>query len=172
MAGPRKLEYDALLQAEQDIQATLGDRPLDFRSMQVVANIYRAGAAVRRRAERDLLAEAGLSWGGFAILFVLWVWGAMETAQLASQCDLAKGTLTGMLTTLEKQGLVERQRMTGDRRRVLVVLTDNGQARIEELGPRFSAFEVDVTDGLGADEKEELSAMLRVVINTADGIDS
>ncbi len=55
-----------------------------------------------------------------------------------------------MLTTLEEQTLVEHQRMTSDHRRVLVVLTDNGRARIEELGPRFSAFETDVTDGLGA----------------------
>ena len=95
---------ERLLDAEVDIQARLGDEPLDFDSMQAISNIYRAAAAVRRRAEREVLAEAGLSWGGFTILWVLWVWGEMEAAQLASECDLAKGTLTGMVTTLEKQG--------------------------------------------------------------------
>lgn len=168
MTTRRSLEGDELLKAEQDIQATLGDRPLDFRSMQAVANIYRAAAAVRRRAERNLLADAGLSWGGFTIMFVLWVWGAMETAHLAAECDLAKGTLTGMLTTLEKQGLVERERMISDRRRVMVGLTAEGQARIEQLGPRFNDFERQVTDDLTAEEKDELSALLRVVINRAD----
>ena len=114
---------ERLLDAEVDIQARLGNQPLDFDSMQAISNIYRAAAAVRRRAEREVLADAGLSWGGFTILWVLWVWGEMEAAQLASECDLAKGTLTGMVSTLEKQGRVERTRMESDRRRVTVALT-------------------------------------------------
>ncbi|MCP5029412.1 MAG: winged helix-turn-helix transcriptional regulator [Actinomycetia bacterium] len=168
MKTQRPLEGDELHKAERDIQATLGDHPLDFRSMQVVASIYRAAAAVRRRAERDLLAEAGLSWGGFTILFVLWVWGPMETARLAAECDLAKGTLTGMLTTLEKQGLVQRDRMVSDRRRVMVGLTDEGKSRSEKTGPLFNDFERQVTDHLDDGEKDELSALLRVVITNAD----
>lgn len=35
--------------------------------MQSISNIYRAAAAVRRRAEREVLAKASLSWGGFAL---------------------------------------------------------------------------------------------------------
>ena len=30
--------------------------------------------------EREVLGPEGLSWGGFTILFVLWVWGERETA--------------------------------------------------------------------------------------------
>ena len=93
-----------LLDAERDVQARLGERPLDFASLDAISNIYRAAGSVRRHAEREVLAEYGLSFGGFTILWVLWVWGEMETAQLAEECSLAKGTLTGMLSTLEKQG--------------------------------------------------------------------
>ena len=39
---------------------------------------------------REVLAPAGLSWGGFTILFVLWVWGERETGQLADDCGLAR----------------------------------------------------------------------------------
>jgi DNA-binding MarR family transcriptional regulator len=156
-----------LLDAERDIQARLGDRELDFESMQAVANIYRAASAVRRRAERELLAEAGLSWGGFTILWVLWVWGEMETAKLAGECDLAKGTLTGMLTTLEKQGLVERRRMTSERRRVTVVLREDGLAKIEALFPRFNDLEAKMVVGLDDDQKIALAALLRTVITNA-----
>jgi DNA-binding MarR family transcriptional regulator len=156
-----------LLDAERDIQARLGDRELDFESMQAVANIYRAASAVRRRAERELLAEAGLSWGGFTILWVLWVWGEMETAKLAGECDLAKGTLTGMLTTLEKQGLVERRRMTSDRSRVTVVLREDGLAKIEALFPRFNDLEAKMVVGLDDDQKIALAALLRTVITNA-----
>lgn len=158
---------DRLLDAERDIQARLGSQPLDFASMQAIANIYRAAAAVRRRAEREVLSDAELSWGGFTILWVLWVWGEMETAALAAECDLAKGTLTGMLTTLEKQVLVERKRVAADRRRVRAALTPRGLALIEELFPRFNDFEGKMSVGLSDDEKAVLAHFLRIITTNA-----
>ena len=158
---------ERLLAAEVDIQARLGDQPIDFDSLQAISNIYRAAAAVRRRAERDVLAEAGLSWGGFTILWVLWVWGEMESAQLASECDLAKGTLTGMVTTLEKQGRVERTRMQSDRRRVTVALTPTGLNTIEQLFPQFNDFEGKMSSGLTVAEKHDLARLLRAVTTNA-----
>jgi DNA-binding MarR family transcriptional regulator len=157
-----------LLAAERDIRDRLGDRDLDFASMQAISNIYRAAAAVRRRAESGVLADHDLSWGGFTILWVLWVWGDMETAALASECDLAKGTLTGMVTTLERQHLVERHRVAVDRRRVTVRLTPTGLATIEELFPRFNDFERSMTEGLSGLEKADLAQLLRAVIANAD----
>ncbi|MDG2111319.1 MAG: MarR family transcriptional regulator, partial [Actinomycetota bacterium] len=132
-----------------------------------IANIYRAAAAVRRTAERELLTAAGLSWGGLTILWVLWVWGEMETATLASECELAKGTLTGMVTTLERQDLVKRTRLDHDRRRVVVSLTAEGLALIEGIGPQFNDFEAKMTIGLDTAEKQELSRLLRVVSKNA-----
>ncbi len=156
------------LDAERDVQARLGDRSLDFASLDAISNIYRAAAGVRRRAERELLSEFGLSWGGFTIVWVLWVWGETETARLAEECGLAKGTLTGMLTTLEKQGHVERSRIATDKRRVLVNLTARGEMLIDELFPRFNAYETRMSGGLSIEEKRELARLLRVVITNAD----
>jgi len=161
------LDAASLLQAERDVQARLGDRALDFASLDAISNIYRAAAAVRRRAERDVLAEYGLSFGGFTILWVLWVWGEMETAQLADECAVAKGTLTGMLTTLEKRALIDRVRVEADRRRVLVKLTDAGVQLIDDLFPKFNRFEGAMVSGLAPDEKRELARLLRVVITNA-----
>jgi DNA-binding MarR family transcriptional regulator len=160
-----------LLAAQRDVQAKLGDRPLDSESMHAVANIYRAAAAVRRLAERTILAEANVSWGGFTILWVLWVWGEMETAQLAAECDLTKGTLTGMVTTLEKEGIVTRERLQHDRRRVRVALTDKGEALIEDLFPRFNNFETTMTNGLTDDEKRLLAGLLGRIATNANESD-
>ncbi len=160
------------LKAEQDIQRVLGGRPLDFRSMQAISNIYRAAAAVRRHAERTVLAERNLSWGGFTTLWVLWVWGEMEVATLAAECDLAKATLTGLVDTLEKQGLVARDRVRADRRRVTVSLTAVGLAMIEDLFPRFNRFESEMSSGLSDDDKDQLSGHLRRVINNANSGDN
>ena len=156
-----------LLDAERRIQERLGDRRLDFDSMLAVSNIYRAATAVRRRAERGVLSEFGLSWGGFTTLWVLWVWGEMQTADLADECDLSKGTLTGVVKTLEKQGFVERQRVEADRRRVTVSLTDAGLDTIERLFPRFNRYEAEMVEHLATSEKQELAELLRRVIVAA-----
>jgi len=156
-----------LLDAERDVQARLGDKPLDFASLDAISNIYRAAGSVRRHAEREVLAEYGLSFGGFTILWVLWVWEKMETARLAEECSLAKGTLTGMLTTLEKQGLVTRSRVPTDKRRVVVDLTTEGKAMMDTVFPKFNAFETRMSAGLDISEKKELTRLLRVVIGNA-----
>jgi DNA-binding MarR family transcriptional regulator len=157
----------ARLAVEEDVQARLGNRPLDFASLDAVSNIYRAAAAIRRRAERELLSEYQISFGGFTILWVLWVWGEMETAQLAEECGLAKGTLTGMLTTLEKRELVTRERIASDRRRVMVNLTAVGEELIDELFPKFNQFETAMTATLDPVDKRTLASLLRAVITTA-----
>jgi MarR family transcriptional regulator, organic hydroperoxide resistance regulator len=157
-----------LLKNEQDILAALGDRPFDIESMDAISNIYRAAAAIRRRAEAGILAEVGLSWGGFTAMWVLWIWGEMETSRLAVECDLSKGTLTGILNTLEGRDLVARRRVEHDRRRMLVALTDDGSTVIGELSPRFNRFEADTARSLTRDEKQELAALLRTLIADLD----
>jgi len=156
-----------LLDAERDVQKRLGDKQFDFQSLDAIANIYRAAAAVRRRAEGEVLAPYGLSFGAFTILWVLWIWDDMETAQLAQECNLAKGTLTGMLNTLEKRELVTRQRLESDMRRMLVSLTPEGTKTISEVFPKFNAFEGEMSAGLTGDEKELLADLLRRVTKNA-----
>ena len=169
---PRPLNDDdpgRLLDAEEQIRAALGDRELDFQSLLAVSNIYRAANAVRNRMERDVLGPAGLSWGGFTILFVLWVWGDREAGQLADDAGIAKGTLTGMLRTLESAGLVSRSRHPDDGRRVLLALTEKGRERIEDIFPDFNKNETLFTSRLSESEREEMARLLRVVTATAEG---
>ena len=170
---PRPLhdhDEDVVLEAERDIRSRLGDRALDFEAMLAVSNIYRAANAVRNRMEREVLGPARLSWGGFTILFVLWVWGERETGQLADDCGLAKGTLSGMLSTLEKSGLVERSRHSDDGRRVVVRLLDGGLDTIELVFPEFNRYEAKFIADLDHDERRELAMLLRRVTATADGV--
>jgi len=170
---PRPLtDHDpgVILEAERDIRIRLGDRPLDFDSLLAVSNIYRAANAVRNRMEREILTHAGLSWGGFTILFVLWVWGDRETGELAQDCGLAKGTLSGMLQTLEAGSLVSRSRHPEDGRKVMVHLESSGLETIEMVFPRFNEFESKFTARLDDGERGELARLLRLVTVTADEV--
>ena len=159
---------DQLLEAERDIRVRLGDRSLDFDSLLAISNIYRAASAVRNRMEREVLGPVGLTWGGFTILFVLWVWGDRETGQLAEDASLAKGTLSGMLATLEKASHVTRRRHGSDGRRVVVHLEDAGRELIEDVFPVFNSHESMFTERLQDDERLELARLLRIVTATAD----
>ncbi|MGB7860042.1 MAG: MarR family winged helix-turn-helix transcriptional regulator [Acidimicrobiia bacterium] len=159
---------DVVLDAERQIRKRLGDRPLDFDALLAVSNIYRAANAVRNRMEREILGGAGLSWGGFTILFVLWIWGDRETGELAEDCGLAKGTLSGMLLTLERGDLVSRSRHPVDGRKVMVHLESAGLGTIETLFPTFNLYEAQFTERLDALERKELARLLRIVTETAD----
>lgn len=158
---------ESYLEAEREVRSRLAGHDLEFDSNMAISNIYRAAAAVRGEAERDVLAAYQLSWGGLTILWVLWVWGDMPTSRLADECGLAKGTLTGMLTTLERRDLVARHRVTEDKRKVMVRLTDAGESTISELFPKFNGFELEMVAGLSKDEQRELARLLRIVIKNA-----
>ena len=117
--------------------------------------------------EREVLSSAGLTWGGFTILFVLWIWGDRDTGELAEECGLAKGTLSGMLSTLEKRGLVTRSRHPSDGRKVMVHLEAMGSETIELVFPDFNRHEALLTAGLDRGERQELARLLRIVTATA-----
>lgn len=140
---------------DAEIRAKLGDG-YDFESMAAVLNVYRAATAVRYNIERRLLSDEGLSWGGFTALFVLWVWGPLEAHVLAAECGLAKGTLSGVLATLEKSGLVKRERLERDLRRVEVSATKAGLAKVQSVFPAFNRMEAELAGDLTLAEKGHL----------------
>ncbi len=158
-----------LVQAERDIRSRIGGQHLDFAAMAAVSNIYRAANVVRNRMEQKVLADEDLSWAAFTVLFVLWIWGDQQTRHLAAEAGVTKGTLTGVLKTLEKRDLVRRRAHEGDGRLVLVALQPRGQEVIERLFPAFNASETMVSSGLTDDEKTQLAALLRKIIRTVEG---
>lgn len=157
-----------LLPAERKALERLGDLPLDLRAMAAVANLFRASVAVRRRMEAEVLAADRLSWTAFVVLWVLWVWGELESRDLAAAVGISRPTATGVVSTLEGRRLVRRRRGDGDRRLVLVSLTPSGRRAIERLFPRFNREEAAVTAHLTAAQQEDLAGLLRSIVRTLD----
>jgi MarR family transcriptional regulator, organic hydroperoxide resistance regulator len=163
-AQPQQPRLDDLIEAERDILAQLGDLPVDFDALALISNLYRAAAAIRREMEQTVLAEAKLSWTAFVTLWVLWIWGEMETRHLAAEANVTKGTLTGVVDTLERRGLVERQRGRDDRRLVTVSLTGEGRGLITDLFPRFNAQERRVARMVPNRQRKAMTSGLRSII--------
>ena len=155
---------DDLLPAERKVAEALGDLPLDFRAMAAVSNLFRASAAIRRHMEAKVLAEDRLSWTSFVVLWVLWVWGEMESRDLAVAVGISRPTSTGVVTTLEGRGYVKRSKTAQDGRLVRVSLTPAGHRKIERLFPKFNAEEVAVTSHLEPGQQEALASLLRSML--------
>jgi MarR family transcriptional regulator, organic hydroperoxide resistance regulator len=168
---PRRLaagSADDLVRAEREIRARIGEQHLDFAAMAAVSNIYRTANVVRNHMERKVLADEDLSWAAFTVLFVLWIWGDQQTRHLAEEAGVTKGTLTGVLKTLEKRGLARRRTHEDDGRLVLVSLEPKGLAVIERLFPAFNMGEAFVSAGLSEREKAQLATLLRKIIRQAE----
>jgi DNA-binding MarR family transcriptional regulator len=172
---PKRLASDDprdLVRAERDIQQRLGDRSLDFEALAMVSNIYRAANVVRSHMERTVLAAEQLSWAAFATLWVLWVWGDMETRQIASEIGVSKATMSGVVTTLERRGLVTRESHASDGRLVVVAMTTAGIELIERVFPTFNEQEAAVTAGMTATQRKHFAPALRAIQRTVSPDDA
>jgi MarR family transcriptional regulator, organic hydroperoxide resistance regulator len=151
-------------QAERDIRARLEDHDLDFSAMSAVSNIYRTGSAIRNHMERELLARYDLSWVAFTVLWVLWIWGEQETGHVAAEAGITKGTLTGVMKTLQARKLIRRIPHRDDRRRVSIGLSKAGERLIERVFPEFNRHETLAVSALSDAEQSELARLLRLVL--------
>jgi DNA-binding MarR family transcriptional regulator len=149
----------------------VGDLDVDLPSMAAISNLFRLANGVRNYMERQVLRDFDLTFSGFTVLWVLWVMGSMETRHLAAEAGVTKGTLTGILKTLEGRGLVERITPETDRRLTRVHLTTKGEARMRGLFPRFNTAESDIVSALRSAEKAQFIATLRKLVNAIDGLE-
>jgi DNA-binding MarR family transcriptional regulator len=134
--------------------------------MAVVANVFRVASTARSHLERTVLVDVGLSFSAFTVMWVLWVWGEMETRELAVDAGITKGTLTGVVGTLERRGLVVRRRDVRDGRLVLVASTPAGDALMASVFGRFNEGEAQIVAALDAGEARQLAHLLRKILRS------
>jgi MarR family transcriptional regulator, organic hydroperoxide resistance regulator len=89
-----------------------------------------AGRMVGARFQRVLDAN-GLSLAGWQVLVLLGRTDNLPLRDVAERCYVSSATVTGVVDTLERDGLVVRERDTTDRRVVRVRLTKPGRHRLE-----------------------------------------
>ncbi|MCY3768469.1 MAG: MarR family transcriptional regulator [Gammaproteobacteria bacterium] len=143
---------------------------VDMDAMAAISNVFRVSVLFHNQAEKRFLLQHKLSFSGFTVLWVLWVFGKMESYQLAEECGITKGTLTGIVSTLEKHGFAERRAHPSDGRRRLVRLTRKGDGLMKKLFPTINALEQEFVAGLKPAELVELSRMLRIILHSQDPV--
>ncbi|HWE07882.1 MAG TPA: MarR family transcriptional regulator [Solirubrobacteraceae bacterium] len=156
---------------ELDVLSRVAELPVDVdvEAMAVIANVWRAAQEVRAQLERRVLRPEGVSWGGFSLLFNLWISGPdhpMETRALAASIGCARPSVSSLCDTLERDGLITRRGDAQDRRLVRVALTSTGRRLIEELFPRFNSGETQLVGGLSEEDRRLLAILLRRLLHS------
>ncbi|GLK14210.1 MarR family winged helix-turn-helix transcriptional regulator [Streptosporangium carneum] len=154
----------SLTETEEAVNRRLGAFPIRREALAAVSNLHRAAAAVRQHLENSALRVADLTWSAFVVLWVVWIWEEIETRHAAAEAGISKGTLTGIIKTLESRGLIQRSQHPDDRRLALLRLTPEGLALMERLFPAFNDEEAFVVGALEEHEALDLAACLRRIV--------
>src|SRR5947209_15117324 len=95
--------------------------------------VYSTGFAFNR-VSRKPLRKLGLTYPQFLVMAALWGEDGVTVGALAEKLWLDTSTLTPLLKSLERAGLVTGRRAQDDARRVMVALTTKGAAMRAEVG--------------------------------------
>lgn len=95
-------------------------------------DLFRVANRLMYDFEANVHRPLGMSWAGFRVLFCTWIEREVEPRELAKLCAVSRGTVSSVLNTLERDGLVSRCRQSTDRRVVTVMITDKGRSRVKK----------------------------------------
>ena len=116
--------------------------------------------------DRDgFLARHHLSPGRFTVLMLLNHPGeeTITPADLAAKVGVARATITGLIDTLEKDGLVVREADVHDRRTIHLRLTPRGRALVEEVFPPWCESVSRMMQPLTEPERRQLVQLLQKI---------
>ena len=80
------------------------------------------------RKYKPFLDEVNLTYTQYIVMMVVWEDERVSVKEMGKKLFLDSGTLTPVLKTLEKKGLIERTRSKEDERNLIVTLTPSGKA--------------------------------------------
>jgi DNA-binding MarR family transcriptional regulator len=93
--------------------------------------LYAAAKAVVSRY-KPLLDDIGLTYTQYIAMMALWEHQHLSVSQLGERLYLDSGTLTPLLKRLAEKDLIRSERSAQDERKVLVTLTEAGEALREK----------------------------------------
>ncbi|RNL80756.1 MarR family winged helix-turn-helix transcriptional regulator [Halostreptopolyspora alba] len=124
-------QLDYLSFVDFAIARTTAELPqVDPVPMRFVLTLHRVTSALVYDLESTVHRPNGLSWPGFRVLFVLWLAGPLEAKRIAELSGMSRAAVSALVKTLDRDGLVTRERATHDRRALQLTLTDHGHGAI------------------------------------------
>jgi len=151
--------YECLLKASEEHPS------LDPTACDAFLNLLRTGDDVFA-AENDFFTKYHLSQGRFTVLMLLQCpceEEAATPAALADQSRVTRATMTGLIDTLEKDGLVTREADRKDRRTLHVRLTRQGKAFVKKMLPDYFRCVSKIIEPLNRTERKQFVRLLQKI---------
>ncbi|HJV46919.1 MAG TPA: MarR family transcriptional regulator [Bacillota bacterium] len=138
---------------------------LDVPSMEIIFILLKTVGELSN-AFHTYLSDYGLSQGKMKILLQLYKDSGkgLLPSELAICSGVTRGTITGLIDGLEKDGYVERIHHKNDRRMVMVKITSLGAELTEKVLPKHFLDVKKLIDHISVPEQESLMNILRKLL--------
>lgn len=143
------------------LQEKNGQRYKDER----IAHLVRLCARGFNRSLQLRLADHDVTFGQWIFLRILWKEEGLTQRELSERAKLTEPTTHTALGRLERQGLIVRRSMSGNRRKLHVFLTKQGRALRNTLEPLAIEANERALKGIGSDERERLRDVLILILD-------
>ncbi|HET8927621.1 MAG TPA: MarR family winged helix-turn-helix transcriptional regulator [Microbacterium sp.] len=151
-------------EVDRIVDAWRAQRPdLDFSPLEVLSRVARLSRHLDR-ARRAAFRRSDLEPWEWDVLSALRRGGEpyqLSPKQLLQQTLVSSGTMTNRIDRLVARRLVRREADPGDRRGVLVILTDDGRVRVDAAITRLVDAEAVLLASLSRSDRDRLAALLR-----------
>ncbi len=137
---------------------------LDNQACDLFLNLLRTGDAVTEIEDR-YLATHGLTPGRFAVMMLLGIEesGALKPSVLADMTGVTRATITGLLDTLERDGMIRRKDVPNDRRATSVEMTSACRALLKKVLPGYLRLVSAIAGTLTETEQKQFATLSRKI---------
>ncbi|MDO8989648.1 MAG: homoprotocatechuate degradation operon regulator HpaR [Sideroxyarcus sp.] len=117
---------------------------------------------------RPILNHFGLTEQQWRILRSLDEFGQLEPREICEACQISSPSMAGILTRMENAGLIARDGISGDQRRVIVHLSPKGMKLLGKIGPLIDQQYAYIEQACGKQIFVDLFAVLDKFIDLKD----
>jgi DNA-binding MarR family transcriptional regulator len=134
--------------------------------------LVRTSEAVMAMANKALRHHGLSAAGREAIAVIEGAGRPISPTPIAERLLVTTASVTSLLDTLERRGLVERQADPSDRRRLLVALTDEGRASVDGYLPEMVALQTAVMECVSEQDRRRLQRTLDAILRGVEQLDA
>ena len=141
-----------------------GPEPASKARLRLWLRLLKVSRRIEARVRERLRAEHGTTLPRFDVMAALWRAGeGLRMSDLSGVLRVSNGNVTGIVDRLAADGLVERRPVPGDRRALIVGLTDTGRAVFAGQAAAHEGWIDGLLGALGPDEAVRLQADLGAI---------
>lgn len=133
-----------------------------------IARLIRLAARSFNRSLQMRLTSAGVTFGQWIFLRILWRNDGLSQRELSDRAHLTEPTAHTALQRMEELGFITRQKVGNNKRRQHAFLTDKGWALRDRLEPLAIETNDIALDGLSPDETNVLRKALSMIIRNLE----